>query len=72
VVIEHNLEIIKSADWIIDLGPEGGDAGGQIIAQGTPEEVAEEPRSYTGHFLQRMFKEEAEFFAERAAQVVQS
>jgi len=72
VVIEHNLEIIKSADWLIDLGPEGGDAGGQIIAQGTPEEVAEEPRSYTGHFLQRMFQEEAEFFAERAVQVVQS
>ena len=72
VVIEHNLEVIKSADWLIDLGPEGGDAGGQIIAQGTPEEVAEEPRSYTGHFLQRMFKEEAEFFAARTAQVVQS
>jgi excinuclease ABC subunit A len=75
VVIEHNLEIIKCADWIIDLGPEGGDAGGQVIAQGTPEEVAEEPRSYTGHFLRRMFREEAEFFAAQAlpsAQAVQS
>jgi excinuclease ABC subunit A len=59
VVIEHNLEVIKSADWLIDLGPEGGDAGGQIIAEGTPEEVAENERSYTGHFLKRMFSEEA-------------
>ncbi|HET8909813.1 MAG TPA: hypothetical protein VFN23_00005, partial [Ktedonobacteraceae bacterium] len=57
VVIEHNLDVIKSADWLIDLGPEGGDAGGQIIAQGTPEEVAENPNSYTGHFLKRMFNE---------------
>ncbi|MBV9692015.1 MAG: excinuclease ABC subunit UvrA [Ktedonobacteraceae bacterium] len=54
VVIEHNLDVIKSADWIIDLGPEGGDAGGQIIAEGTPEEVAQNEQSYTGHFLQRM------------------
>ncbi len=65
VVIEHNLEVIKSADWIIDLGPEGGDAGGEVIAQGTPEEVAEEPRSFTGQFLRRMFVEEAEFAASR-------
>ncbi len=54
VVIEHNLDVIKSADWILDLGPEGGDAGGQIIAQGTPEEVAQNEQSYTGHFLRRM------------------
>ncbi len=59
VVIEHNLEVIKSADWLIDLGPEGGDAGGHVIAQGTPEEVAENEQSYTGHFLKRMFTEEA-------------
>ncbi|HYK84338.1 MAG TPA: excinuclease ABC subunit UvrA [Ktedonobacteraceae bacterium] len=59
VVIEHNLDVIKSADWIIDLGPEGGDAGGYIIAQGTPEEVARNEQSFTGHFLARMFKEEA-------------
>jgi excinuclease ABC subunit A len=59
VVIEHNLEVIKSADWIIDLGPEGGDAGGYVIAQGTPEDVAENEQSYTGHFLRRMFAEEA-------------
>jgi excinuclease ABC subunit A len=51
VVIEHNLEVIKTADWIIDLGPEGGDKGGEIVAVGTPEEVAREPRSYTGHYL---------------------
>jgi excinuclease ABC subunit A len=61
VVIEHNLEVIKSADWIIDLGPEGGDAGGEVIAQGTPEDVAENERSFTGYFLKRMFTEEAEF-----------
>jgi len=61
VVIEHNLDVIKSTDWLIDLGPEGGDAGGYIIAQGTPEAVAEVAESYTGHFLKRMFLEEAEF-----------
>ncbi len=59
VVIEHNLDVIKSADWLIDLGPEGGDAGGYIIAEGTPEDVAENEQSYTGHFLKRMFIEEA-------------
>ncbi len=59
IVIEHNLDVIKSADWVIDLGPEGGDAGGNIVAQGTPEEVAENEQSYTGHFLKRMFIEEA-------------
>ncbi len=51
VVIEHNLEVIKTADWIIDLGPEGGDGGGEIVAQGTPEDVVREKRSYTGQFL---------------------
>jgi excinuclease ABC subunit A len=61
VVIEHNMEVIKSADWIIDLGPAGGDAGGEIIAQGTPEMVAENEQSFTGHFLRRMFNEEAAF-----------
>ncbi|MGB5934097.1 MAG: excinuclease ABC subunit A, partial [Anaerolineae bacterium] len=55
IIIEHNLEVIKSADWIIDLGPEGGDAGGQVIAEGTPEEVAQMPHSYTGQFLQKLF-----------------
>jgi excinuclease ABC subunit A len=51
VVIEHNLDVIKTADWIIDLGPEGGVKGGEIVAEGTPEDVAKEPRSYTGHYL---------------------
>jgi excinuclease ABC subunit A len=55
IVIEHNLEVIKTADHVIDLGPEGGDAGGEILAEGTPEEVAEIPRSYTGQFLLRIF-----------------
>jgi excinuclease ABC subunit A len=51
VVIEHNLEVIKTADWVLDLGPEGGDKGGEIVAEGTPEDVAGEPRSYTGQYL---------------------
>jgi excinuclease ABC subunit A len=51
VVIEHNLDVIKTADWLIDLGPEGGDAGGQLVAVGTPEELAEVPASHTGQFL---------------------
>ena len=51
VVIEHNLDVIKTADWIIDLGPEGGDGGGEIVAQGTPEEIARVPQSYTGQYL---------------------
>jgi excinuclease ABC subunit A len=56
VVIEHNLEVIKTADWIIDLGPEGGDKGGEIVAVGTPEQVVKEPRSYTGHYLKPLLK----------------
>ena len=51
VVIEHNLEVIKTADWVIDLGPEGGDKGGEIVAEGTPEQVAKSRRSYTGGYL---------------------
>jgi excinuclease ABC subunit A len=51
VVIEHNLDVIKTADWVIDLGPEGGDGGGSIIAQGTPEDLAEHPASHTGRYL---------------------
>jgi excinuclease ABC subunit A len=54
VVIEHNLEVIKTADWLIDLGPEGGAKGGQIIATGTPEQVASQAHSYTGQFLRRI------------------
>ncbi|RMF46808.1 MAG: excinuclease ABC subunit UvrA, partial [Anaerolineae bacterium] len=57
VIIEHHLDIIKVADWIIDLGPEGGDAGGEVVAQGTPEDIAAEPRSYTGQFLKQVLQE---------------
>jgi len=56
VVIEHNLDVIKTADWLVDLGPEGGSKGGQIIATGTPEEVAEIPQSHTGHFLKPLLE----------------
>ncbi|HVB72738.1 MAG TPA: excinuclease ABC subunit UvrA, partial [Ktedonobacteraceae bacterium] len=59
VVIEHNLEVIKSADWLIDLGPEGGDAGGRVLAIGTPEDVAENEQSFTGYYLKRMYLEDA-------------
>ena len=54
LIIEHNLEVIKAADWVIDLGPEGGDRGGYIVATGTPEEIAKAPGSYTGHFLSQV------------------
>ncbi|HBK85069.1 MAG TPA: hypothetical protein DDZ53_03455, partial [Firmicutes bacterium] len=54
VVIEHNLDVIKTADYIIDLGPEGGDRGGTVIATGTPEVVAANPDSYTGHYLKQV------------------
>ena len=54
IVIEHNLDLIKTADYIIDLGPEGGDKGGTVIAKGTPEEVAESPVSYTGKYIRTM------------------
>ncbi len=53
VVIEHNLDVIKTADWIVDLGPEGGSDGGQIVAEGTPEEVSKIKSSYTGQFLKK-------------------
>ena len=56
VVIEHNLDVIKCADWVIDLGPEGGERGGEIVAVGTPEEVAQNPNSYTGRYLKRYLK----------------
>jgi excinuclease ABC subunit A len=56
VVIEHNLEVIKTADWVIDLGPEGGDKGGEIVAVGTPETVVQEPRSYTGRYLKPLLE----------------
>ncbi len=54
VIIEHNLDVIKNADYIIDLGPEGGEGGGQIIAQGTPAQVADNPSSFTGKYLKKL------------------
>jgi excinuclease ABC subunit A len=59
VVIEHNLEVIKTADWVIDLGPEGGDGGGEIVAAGTPEDIVREKRSYTGQFLKPVLGRQA-------------
>jgi excinuclease ABC subunit A len=56
VVIEHNLDVIKTADWVIDLGPEGGDGGGQIVVSGAPEDVAAYPSSHTGRFLRDVLK----------------
>ena len=56
VVIEHNLEVIKTADWIIDVGPEGGTKGGEILIQDVPEKVAQEKRSYTGAYLKALLK----------------
>jgi excinuclease ABC subunit A len=58
LVIEHNLDVIRSADWVIDLGPEGGEAGGRIVGEGTPERIAEIVNSYTGEYLRREFHAE--------------
>ena len=60
IVIEHNLDVIKTADYIIDMGPEGGDGGGTVIAQGTPEEVAEVPESYTGYYVKKYLEKDKE------------
>jgi excinuclease ABC subunit A len=59
IVIEHNLDVIKQADWVIDLGPEGGEAGGELIAAGTPEDVAQVEGSFTGRFLQNVLPAQA-------------
>jgi excinuclease ABC subunit A len=56
VIIEHNLDVIKTADWIVDLGPEGGAGGGTIVASGTPEDVADNPASVTGKYLKPLLK----------------
>jgi excinuclease ABC subunit A len=56
MVIEHNLDLIKAADWIIDLGPEGGKSGGEIIAEGTPDKIAKVEKSHTGRFLKQEFE----------------
>ena len=57
IVIEHNPDVIKSADWVIDLGPEGGDKGGEIVVCGTPEQVAEHPSSHTGRYLKQVLEQ---------------
>jgi excinuclease ABC subunit A len=67
IVIEHNLEVIKTADWIVDLGPEGGDAGGHVVAVGTPEEIAANPQSYTGQYLKQVFDRRRGAKTKRAA-----
>jgi excinuclease ABC subunit A len=71
IVIEHNLEVIKTADWIVDLGPEGGDAGGHVVAVGTPEEIAANARSYTGQYLKQVFDRRRGAKAKRAAQAAE-
>ena len=66
IVIEHNLEVIKTADWIVDLGPEGGDAGGNVVAIGTPEEIAANAQSYTGQYLKQVMERRRSGKAKRA------
>ena len=59
LVIEHNLDVIKTADWVIDMGPEGGDGGGQLVAEGTPEDVAKVEASHTGRYLGKVLRGES-------------
>jgi excinuclease ABC subunit A len=59
VVIEHNLDVVKTADWILDFGPEGGDGGGKIVAVGSPEQVAADPESWTGRYLAELLQRQA-------------
>ena len=66
VVIEHNLDVVKTADWVIDIGPEGGDGGGEIVAVGPPEAIAKEKRSHTGRFLAEVLKRRPQQKAEAA------
>jgi len=56
IIIEHNMDVIKNSDWIIDLGPEGGDKGGRVVSSGTPEQVAQNLNSYTGQYLKRVLR----------------
>ncbi len=72
VVIEHNLDVIKTADWIVDLGPEGGDGGGRIIAQGPPEEIAQHPESHTAHYLKPVLDAQSPHMAKAAAKDVRA
>lgn len=65
IVIEHNLDVIKTADYIIDIGPEGGARGGRVIAEGTPEEVADNKNSYTGEYIKRMLSREKDWVEKR-------
>ena len=67
VVIEHNLDVIKTADYIIDMGPEGGDRGGTVIAQGTPEEIIKVKKSYTGYYVKKMLEKDKRCAAESNA-----
>ena len=67
VVIEHNMEVIKCSDWIIDLGPEGGSGGGEIVAEGSPEQVARSKSSYTGKYLKKILKTKRSQGIKRAA-----
>ena len=64
LIIEHNLDVIKNADWLIDLGPEGGDGGGQVVATGTPEEVAQVKESYTGQYLKPVLERDTKLTKE--------
>ena len=59
IVIEHNLEVVKTADWVVDMGPEGGDGGGEVVAEGTPEQIARNPGSYTGQYLKAVLARKA-------------
>jgi excinuclease ABC subunit A len=70
VVIEHNLDVVKTADWLVDFGPEGGDGGGEIVAQGSPEQVAAEPRSWTGRYLAELLERHRERKAARKKKLV--
>ncbi|HOA29884.1 MAG TPA: hypothetical protein PKL34_07575, partial [Candidatus Cloacimonadota bacterium] len=72
VVIEHNLDVIKSADWVIDLGPEGGDEGGRILIEGTPEDLIACPESATGYFLKQHYQRETSFCDEIQPQVLKA
>ena len=67
-VIEHNLEVIKTADWIVDIGPEGGDGGGEVVSTGTPEDVAKVKKSYTGQYLARLLKPKKQVTKKAAAE----
>ena len=70
IVIEHNMDVIKTADWIIDLGPEGGDEGGRVIAEGTPEHIAKMENSYTGKFLKKELVHWQEYVAKHPSEAV--